>query len=72
MENNKLQYGVWLDFPQNKPNDCERLLIRRKGYGQIWEPAVYNEHYECWDDGEADDYLCDLDCVDKFMLIPEI
>ena len=68
----ELQYGVWLDFPENKPKNNKRCLIRRKGYGQLWEPAVYNEDYDCWDDGEGDDYLCDLDCVDKIMVIPEI
>ena len=64
--------GVWLDFPMNKPNDNERVLIRRKGYGQLWEVAVYNAFHECWDDGEGDDKLCGLDDVDKFMRIREI
>lgn len=72
MENSKLLYGVWLDFPQNKPENNERCLIRRKGYGELWDPAVYNEYFECWDDGEGDDYFCDLNDVDKFMLIPKI
>lgn len=65
-------YGVWLDYPANKPDNGERVLIRRKGYSQNWELAVYNEDYKCWDDGEGDDYFCDLESVDKFMLIPKI
>lgn len=69
---NELPKGVWLGFPENKPNDNDRVLIRRKGYGQIWDAAVYNAHYECWDDGEGDDIFCDLNDVDKFLIVPEI
>lgn len=65
-------YGIWQDFPKNKPNDGERVLIRVKGYGENWEPAVYNEKYECWDDMDGDDYMCKLESVDKFMLIPKV
>lgn len=65
-------YGVWLDFPANEPENHERVLIRRKGFGQLWEAAVYNKDYECWDDGEGDDYYCELNDVDKFMRIKPI
>lgn len=67
-----MEYGVWLNYPENSPENHERCLIRRKGYGQLWEPVVYNEDYKCWDDGEGDDYFCDLNDVDKFMLIPDV
>ena len=66
------QKGIWLDFPENVPNDDELVLIHRKGMGNYWEPAVYNGYYQCWDDAEGDDIMYDLDVVDKFMLIPDI
>lgn len=66
------QYGVWLDFPDNKPEDGEKVIVRRKGYGLNWDMAVYNEYHECWDDCEEDDYWCELNEVDKFMRIPKI
>lgn len=61
----------WLDYPEHKPKNHERVLIIRKGYGNYWEPAVYNEEYECWDDADGDDYFCELDSVAKFLSIPE-
>lgn len=64
--------GIWLDFPENVPNDGEKVLIRVKGCGQNWEAAVYNEYHQCWDDADGDDYMCELESVDKFMLIPDI
>lgn len=66
------QYGVWLDYPEHKPMDGERVLIRVKGSGPYWECAVYNECHECWDDAEGDDYMYDLGEVDKVMFIPKI
>ena len=66
-----MKYGVWLNFPENKPNDGEKVLISRANYYRgNWEPAVYNEYHQCWDDADGDDYMCELECVDKFMLIP--
>lgn len=63
------KFGVWVNYPEDKPNDGERVLIRRNGYGALWEVAVYDTYYECWDDGEGDDFLCALGEVDKFMRI---
>lgn len=60
----------WLNYPKHKPNDDERVLIIRRGRGDYWEPAVYNEEHECWDDADGDDYLCELDDVVKFLQIP--
>lgn len=67
-----MQKGIWLDFPENVPNDDEAVLIRRKGMGNYWEAAVYNGYHQCWDDAEGDDIMYDLDAVDKFMLIPDV
>lgn len=66
------EYGVWLDYPDNKPEDGERVLALRKGNSLWWDVVVYNEYHECWDDSEGDDYFCDLDEVEKFMRIPKI
>lgn len=62
----------WLNYPEHKPKNDERVLIIRKGYGNYWEPAVYSEDHECWDDADGDDYFCELDCVEKFLSIPEV
>lgn len=70
MSNEKL-YGVWLKFPENKPANCERVLIKTEAYYK-WQPAVYNEGYGCWDDNFGESYLYDLDSVKYFMRIPEI
>lgn len=67
-----MKKGVWLDFPENVPNDGEPVLIRRKGMGNYWEASVYNEYHQCWDDAEGDDVMYGLEEVDKFMLIPDI
>ena len=64
--------GVWWDFPENEPSDGDRVLIHRKGFGNQWEAATYNGHYECWDDIEGDDYMYDLDEIDAIMFVPEI
>ena len=61
----------WLNYPEHKPKNDERVLIIRKGYGNYWEPAVYNEDHECWDDADGDDYFCELESVEKFLSIPE-
>jgi hypothetical protein len=66
------KYGVWLDYPANKPDDGERVLAFRNGNRLWWDVVVYNEYHECWDDSEGDDYFCDLDEVEKFMRIPKI
>ena len=66
------EYGVWLDYPANKPDYGERVLALRYGNRLWWDVVVYNEYKECWDDSEGDDYFCDLDDVEKFMRIPKI
>lgn len=65
----KNEYGVWLSFPENEPENDERVLIIRKNVPNFWEVAVYNKDYECWDDSDGDDYMYDLDSVEKFMKI---
>ena len=65
------QYGIWLDFPEHTPDDGDKVLIKRAGF-RYWECAVYNGYHECFDDAEGDDYMYDLNDVDKVMFIPKI
>lgn len=60
----------WLNYPEHRPKNGERVLITRTSNVDYWEPAVYNEDCECWDDADGDDYLCELESVVKFLPIP--
>lgn len=58
----------WRDPKEKLPEDEEYVLI--DGPMGI-EPAVWNEHYECWDDAEGDDNMYDKNVVKLWMPIPE-
>jgi hypothetical protein len=32
---------------------------------------VFNKHYNCWDDEDADDYDCELSSYEFWMNLPE-
>ena len=49
--------------------DGEPSLIKRKSRS-YWEVACYNTEYECFDDSEGDDYLCDIEDVELYMIVP--
>ena len=70
LNNMEVERGTWIKFPDNKPEDGERVLILKHGY-VFWEVYVYNEIHQCWDDSEGDDYMCDLDEVEYWMRIPK-
>jgi hypothetical protein len=69
MERTEEKRGIWLNFPECKPEDGEQVVISR--YGTFYEIVTYNEYHQCWDDSEGDDYFCDLEEVDKFLRIPK-
>ena len=41
------------------PNDSERVLVWNKKFKQ-WNFQVYNDHYNCWDTEDGDDYDGDV------------
>lgn len=67
-----MEKGIWLDYPENMPQDNERVIAHIKGDGNYWVVLVYNEYCECWDNEDGDDYFCELDNVDKFMIVPDV
>lgn len=64
-----METGKWMNFDKNNIlfPDGTRLLIK---VNDDWKAAIYNEHCECFDDEEGDDWLCDLDSVQEFFLVP--
>ena len=67
----KMTKGVWLDYPELKPEDGERVLALVKGYGKHFQVLTYNETHQCWDDSEGDDFEYELDDVLMFFRVPE-
>ena len=62
--------NTWILINDELPNDSERVLVKLKDKGcWPWEVAVWNNHYECWDDSEGDDKMCDKDDVECWMRI---
>lgn len=62
--------NTWISINDDTPADGERVLVKKKDRGcWAWEVAVWNKHYECWDDSEGDDYMCDKDAVECWMRI---
>lgn len=50
--------------------DGEPILIKRNSRS-YWEVACYNIEYKCFDDSEGDDYLCDIEDVELYMIVPD-
>jgi hypothetical protein len=67
-----MKSGIWLDFPKHKPKDGDLVLIHKRGYSNCWDKAIYNERCKCWDDANMDDFMCNANDVDKFMIIPNV
>ena len=62
--------NTWISINDELPKDSERVLVKLKGRGcWPWEVAVWDEMYECWDDSEGDDYMCDKDAVEYWMRV---
>ena len=70
----EMEKGKWLDYdPKSMTlNDNDMVLIRRRGYGNNIDLCRYNEMFKCFDDGDGDDYFCELESTDKIFIIPEI
>lgn len=58
----------WVSVKDSLPEDEEYVLI--DGPRGV-EPAVWNEHCQCWDDAEGDDIMYKKDMVQTWMRIPE-
>lgn len=60
--------GQWKDPKEEMPEDEEYVLID----GPLGvEPAVWNEHFDCWDDAEGDDNMYKKEAVRAWMSIPQ-
>lgn len=59
----------WKDPKVELPEDGEYVLISTdRGI----EPSVWNEHHQCWDDAEGDDYMYSKEYVEAWMSIPPL
>ena len=59
----------WKDPKVELPEDGEYVLISSdRGI----EPSVWNEHHQCWDDAEGDDYMYSKEYVEAWMSIPPL
>lgn len=58
----------WRDAEKEKPADEEYVLIHSENGV---EPAVWNEHFNCWDDAEGDDCMYSAEDVDAWLEIPD-
>ena len=59
------------EYPQatKKERDEIQCLVCKAGmYGVL----SWNNHYQCWDDEQGDDYLCDKEAVDKWEYLSHI
>ena len=66
----KSNYNTWISIDESMPVDGERVLVKKKDRDYWpWEVAVWNTRYECWDDSEGDDYMCDKNDVGYWMRI---
>lgn len=65
--------SMWKKFNQENmieiPNG-EPILIKRKGKN-YWEVACFNKYFNCFDDEEADDYFCEKEEVELYMIVPD-
>ena len=62
------------DEPEEEPEDelpeeGEWVIIYAGDDGI--QTAVWNEHYQCWDDDEGDDVKYEKDVVTHWMSVPE-
>ena len=60
--------GQWRSVEDELPEDEEYVLI--DGPNGI-EAAVWNEHYQVWDDSDGDDFMYKKDAVKMWMSIPQ-
>ena len=60
----------WISFDEHRPHDGQRCLVCYKPWERVII-LIYNFIYDCWDDDEADDYLCKYDKVDFWCPLPD-
>ena len=58
----------WRSVEDETPEEGEYVII--DGPNGI-EAAVWNEHYQVWDDAEGDDFMYKKDAVKMWMSIPQ-
>lgn len=58
----------WHKTSEAVPENDEPVAIRPSFQGHQF--AVWNAHYECWDDESGDDYMCDKEAVTEWFPIP--
>ena len=59
----------WKDPKVELPEDGEYVLISTdRGI----EPSVWNEHHQCWDDADGDDYMYSKEYVKAWLPIPPL
>ena len=59
----------FIKFNEHRPKDGQRCLVMDK-YEKRVRILTFNAYDECWDDEEADDYLCDIDRIDLWQPLP--
>ena len=59
----------WKDPKVELPEDGEYVLISTD---RDIEPSVWNEHHQCWDDADGDDYMYSKEYVKAWMSIPPL
>lgn len=57
------------EYPKSKKDDEIPCLVLRAGEYRI---LCWNTHYECWDDEDGDDYICDKEAVEKWEYLNTI
>jgi hypothetical protein len=60
---------LWTRVEDRLPEDGEYVLIST---GRDIEPSVWNEHHQCWDDAEGDDYMYSKEYVEAWLPIPPL
>lgn len=69
----KWHYTKDNDYPQpregkGKEDSFQCFVFRAREYRIL----TWNCYYDCWDDEEGDDYLCDKEAVEKWISLDEI
>lgn len=68
MKDATLKYFEWIPTMECTPKDGERVLVKQVGWPE-WSVQVWNEHYNCWDTGDGDDYDFDKNEGEYWMRI---
>lgn len=56
----------WILVEESLPDEEGQYLVKHNGNIMLlW----FNPHYECWDDADGDDYVCDLNDIEAWRPI---